>query len=83
MSWHDFQSEPLQRPRVASTLFIGNKGGFCLIGQSNLEIHWLIYRNLVNSFEAREDDSLLCDPSMVVLPLSSFLFVYAIVTRFK
>ena len=45
---------------------ITNKGNFCLIGQSNLEFHWLIHWNLVNSFEAREDDCQLCDTSTIV-----------------
>ena len=35
----------------------------CPIGQSNLEIHWLVHWNLVNSFESREDDCQLCDTS--------------------
>ena len=60
-----------------------DKGDSCLIGESNLEFHWVIYWNLVNSFEAREDDCQLCHSSMVVFLLSSFLFVYAIVTRFE
>ena len=52
---------------------------FCLIGQSNLECHW----NLVDSFKVREDDCQFCDPSMVAFPLSSFFFVYPIMTRFE
>mgnify|MGYP006862600577 CR=1 FL=1 len=60
-----------------------NKGDFCLIGLSNLEFHWLIHWNLVNSFESREDDCQLCHTSTVGFPLSSFLFVYAIMTRFE
>ena len=49
-----------------SNCSLQNKGDFCLIGQSNLEFHWLIHWNLVNSFEAREDDCQLCDTSTVV-----------------
>ena len=46
-----------------------DKGDFCLLGLSNLEFHWLIHWNLVNSFESREDDCHLCHTSAAVLPL--------------
>ena len=59
-----------------------NKGDFCLIGLSNLEFHWLIHWNLVNSFELREGDCQLCHTWTVAFLVSSFLFVYAIMTRF-
>lgn len=75
-------AESRGKPNVINADFY-HKGDFCLIGLSNLEFHWLIHWNLVNSFESREDDCQLCHTSTVGFPLSSFLFVYAIMTRFE
>ena len=67
-------AESRGKPNVINADFY-HKGDFCLIGLSNLEFHWLIHWNLVNSFESREDDCQLCHKSAVGFPLSSFLFV--------